>query len=649
MIPFEGEELFQKLQKRIVGRKKEIKNILAAIRVGRNMVLEGAPGTSKSTILREITQAINIPFYMIEGSAELTPAKLIGSHNPAEVMASGYSADTFHRGPLTQAMVEGGFLYLEEFNRIPEDVMNVLIRAMDERKISIPRVGEIIAAPSFRLIAAMNPYDDVGTERISRAISDRFCRLVLHYQSEEEEIEVVRLKTNNDPFGLAPLAVNLVRRTRVHPEVKMGSSVRGAIDMVLIAGELLKIDGIKTKRDMIAHYDLGAKESILDAALMALSSKIWLLETCEKTPEEIIREIWDSLHAIYLPTTPEGEKGPSKRGDQDPTGGGEVAKGDSGINQEGESAEGMDESPGDPSSCEPRDPNSQVSSVEKKSLGFQGELSDRTVDNLSPHHDPRNLSPLFPYIHYNNPFGDPDSIKAAKELALSWVLNIPKVYKVSKRCYGDFKPSRYDFNSDELDLDRTMDRILGKRDIEYDDFIVRERKQERRAFSLIIDASGSMKGENILRAAIAVTTLVNNLDKDDYAIISFSEQARVIKFMNAHKDLRSLIDDIFNSFIGGMTDIGIGLELGLQQLYSSNLKKKIGIILTDGAHNKRSDPLAQAKKYPKLSVIGIRPPWEDAEERCIKMAQLGRGRCIFVNEIHEIPQALTTCLVDSLT
>ena len=158
-----------------------------------------------------------------------------------------------------------------------------------------------------------------------------------------------------------------------------------------------------------------------------------------------------------------------------------------------------------------------------------------------------------------------------------------------------------------------------------------------------------MKGENILRAAIAVTTLVNNLGKDDYAIVAFSERAKVIKFIHAHKDIKRLIDDIFDSFIGGMTDIGIGLEIGLQQLYRSPRKKKIGIILTDGAHNKRTDPLVQAKKYPKLSVIGIRPPWEDAEERCRQMAQLGRGRCILIDELHEIPKALTTCLADSLS
>ena len=39
-------------------------------------------------------------------------------------------------GPLLQAMRRGGFLYIEEFNRAPEDTLNTLLTAMAERQIS---------------------------------------------------------------------------------------------------------------------------------------------------------------------------------------------------------------------------------------------------------------------------------------------------------------------------------------------------------------------------------------------------------------------------------------------------------------------------------------------------------------------------------
>jgi MoxR-like ATPase len=81
--------IYESVKSRLVGRDKEIKEILAALKAGRNIVLEGPPGTSKSTILREITRQIHIPLYIVEGSAELTPGKLVGTHNPAKVLAGG--------------------------------------------------------------------------------------------------------------------------------------------------------------------------------------------------------------------------------------------------------------------------------------------------------------------------------------------------------------------------------------------------------------------------------------------------------------------------------------------------------------------------------------------------------------------------------
>ncbi len=304
--------IYENVKSRIVGRDKEIKEILAALKAGRNIVLEGPPGTSKSTILREITRQIYIPFYIVEGSAELTPGKLVGTHNPAKVLAGGYTQEAFDHGPLTDAMLSGGFLYIEEFNRMPEDVMNVLLRAMDERRIAIPRVGDLQAKSSFRLIGAMNPFDDVGTERLSRALSDRLCRVELDYQSEEEEVEIVRLVTRVHTATLLPLAVRLVRRTREHPDLKMGASVRGAIDLVLIAQERLILEGLSAAEELLNAGGAQVREILLDCALMSLSGRVWMSETSERKAKEIIKEIWDGLQWVPLPGLPEGEIVPGK-------------------------------------------------------------------------------------------------------------------------------------------------------------------------------------------------------------------------------------------------------------------------------------------------------------------------------------------------
>src|SRR6201994_1585766 len=117
----------ERIAGRVVGRGPGLDLPLAAVAAGRDIVLEGPPGTSKTTLLRAITAEWDVPLVFIEGNADLTPAKLVGHHNPARVLREDYSRDNFVDGPLLRAMREGGFLYIEEFNRAPEDTLNTLL------------------------------------------------------------------------------------------------------------------------------------------------------------------------------------------------------------------------------------------------------------------------------------------------------------------------------------------------------------------------------------------------------------------------------------------------------------------------------------------------------------------------------------------
>src|SRR5262249_1408530 len=138
-------------------------------------------GTGKSTLLRAIANASGRDVQFVEGNAELTPARLIGSHDPALVLDGGYRDEAWSDGPLATALRQGGLLYLEELNRIPEETLNVLITAMAEGEVIVPRLGRIAAAEGFLLVAAMNPFDAIGTARVSQAIADRMCRIAIGY------------------------------------------------------------------------------------------------------------------------------------------------------------------------------------------------------------------------------------------------------------------------------------------------------------------------------------------------------------------------------------------------------------------------------------------------------------------------------------
>jgi MoxR-like ATPase len=184
----------KRIASHLVGRERELRLTLAAVAAGRDIILEGPPGTSKSTLLRAITAEWGIPLVFVEGNADLTPAKLLGHHNPARVLREDYSADNFVAGPLVEAMSKGAFLYLEEFNRAPEDTVNALLTAMAERQVAIPRAGTVTALDTFRVVASMNPYDNVGTTRLSTSVHDRLCRLAITYQDAEAERGIVALR-----------------------------------------------------------------------------------------------------------------------------------------------------------------------------------------------------------------------------------------------------------------------------------------------------------------------------------------------------------------------------------------------------------------------------------------------------------------------
>src|SRR3954447_17252521 len=192
--------LLDRLQARVVGRRRELEIVVASLAAGRHVLLEGPPGTGKSTLLRAVADELRIGFCFVEGNAELTPARLVGHFDPARVLAEGYSPEIFEDGPLVTAMRDGALLYVEEINRVPEETLNVLITVMSEAELHVPRLGRVVAAPGFRLVAAMNPFDAVGTARISSAIYDRTCRVLMDYQPAGDEVEIVGRATGDvDP------------------------------------------------------------------------------------------------------------------------------------------------------------------------------------------------------------------------------------------------------------------------------------------------------------------------------------------------------------------------------------------------------------------------------------------------------------------
>ena len=155
----------------------------------------------------------------------------------------------------------------------------------------VPRYGRVAARPTFRLVAAMNPFDAVGTARVTPALYDRSCRVAMGYQDEDAELRVVAAVTEG-PADLVGRAVRAVRMTRDSPELRIGASVRGAIDTVLIARELAVVRGDGSP-DAPVDEDTG-----LDAAQAALTGKVTLGDGVSRPVEAVVADIWRAAGVV---------------------------------------------------------------------------------------------------------------------------------------------------------------------------------------------------------------------------------------------------------------------------------------------------------------------------------------------------------------
>lgn len=259
----------------IVGRAAELEALLACLLAGRHVLLEGPVAVGKTVLARACAAVLGRGVFRVDGDARFTEARLTGQFDPPAVLKSGYAPDAFLKGPLVHALEQGALLFLNELNRMPEGVQNVLLPVLDEGLLGIPLLGTVRAAPGFSVIATMNPREFVATGHLSEALLDRFELISLGYQTPQEELEIV-LRHTRPPvpeLELAEAAVTVVRRSRAHPRIRRGASVRAAIAIVEVARPLGGLQGLER------------------AVRVALPGRIELKEATEGALERILQEL----------------------------------------------------------------------------------------------------------------------------------------------------------------------------------------------------------------------------------------------------------------------------------------------------------------------------------------------------------------------
>jgi MoxR-like ATPase len=215
-------------------------------------------------------------------------------------------------------------LLADEINRAAPKVQGALLEAMQERKVTIGPETFRLPAP-FLVIATQNPVEQAGTFELPEAQLDRFMLVHrLDYPSPAEEREVLRrnaalgiqrqdkgaiVQTEFDVLDERPVGsgneivaameavssihvsetfvdhvVEVVHRTRTHPDVELGCSPRAGISLIKASRARALMHG----RDYVVPEDLYALAE--DALLHRMRLKYGSIAE-GKTGRQVLDEI----------------------------------------------------------------------------------------------------------------------------------------------------------------------------------------------------------------------------------------------------------------------------------------------------------------------------------------------------------------------
>ncbi len=207
--------------------------------------------------------------------------------------------------------------------------------------------------------------------------------------------------------------------------------------------------------------------------------------------------------------------------------------------------------------------------------------------------------------------------------------------------HGDIrKKVQFNPSVSEMDVETTIENYMEDEFLTKENIVGIEKLQRKRAGVLILDASGSMYREKILTAALTVSVLAYNLRYDDYSIVTFSNEAKILKAIRSNKSIESIIRDILELTPVGYTNITSGLEVAHRELQKIRSPDKWAVLISDGSSNIGEDPKPIAKKFRKLHVIRVQSTSSKDIKLCKDLANLGQGNYAYVDDYLDVPRTL---------
>ena len=290
----------------VVGLEHVTEQLLMAMLAGGHVLLEGVPGTAKTTLCRTFSTVLGIDYERIQFTPDLMPSDVTGT----QILDRQTSDFVLRKGPIFCQL-----LLADELNRAPARTQSALLEAMQEQQVTIE--GKTLPLPDpFMVLATQNPIEQEGVYRLPEAQLDRFLfRVHVGYPDRDHEInmldlhsrptavpqpvttteEIRRMRQGVDSVfttrELQEYIIDLIRVSREHPDLLLGGSPRAAISLMKAA----KVHALLHDRDYLTHADI---QTVMQPVL---SHRLIMRPESEmdgRTVEEVIQQVRESVPVL---------------------------------------------------------------------------------------------------------------------------------------------------------------------------------------------------------------------------------------------------------------------------------------------------------------------------------------------------------------